>query len=417
MARAKRYTLLSLDRYAQIMGIHPVHFSGGTQVDLPDGRVLFPLDNAQNNIWPQYSWQDFDQTSREELAMHIANAEYEVAKYLGYFPAPTWVAGERHNLPEHFRPSYAGVPMAYNVAGNLNTLRADYGEVIAGGRRAVSLIQAGAAVVYSDIDNDTWKEIATVTVPVAGVPTTEVKCYFVNHNGDREYEVRAPKNKTYSGGNVIFTFNSWQMIQPELCEALPTNDFNGKYIDMNDPLSLVSTVDVYREYNDTTQPHAVFTAEDPNTGNSQTANGFIWPTGSAPIVGYREGSYDATTGAWVPDINVCRYADYMDLWYYCGMRDQTGGIYTTPDDYMPDDIAVAIAYIATARLERVFYANNNATALASRLREDLTAPPERQLFLNPADALTNPFGTRRGEFEAWRRIQRYRKSYRTGGAL
>ena len=43
-------TLLSIDRYAQIMGINPLFFNQGGQVNTSDGKVIFPHSSAMANI-------------------------------------------------------------------------------------------------------------------------------------------------------------------------------------------------------------------------------------------------------------------------------------------------------------------------------------------------------------------------------
>ena len=52
MARADTYTKLSLNRWATIMGVHPLHFCGVIMPDLP------PTVCAKT--WNQYPWQDTD---------------------------------------------------------------------------------------------------------------------------------------------------------------------------------------------------------------------------------------------------------------------------------------------------------------------------------------------------------------------
>ena len=42
MPVVKTRTLLSIDRYAEIMGVNPVFFNQGAQVNLPNGATLFP---------------------------------------------------------------------------------------------------------------------------------------------------------------------------------------------------------------------------------------------------------------------------------------------------------------------------------------------------------------------------------------
>src|SRR3990167_7828960 len=85
------YTLLSLPRYALIMGIAPLHFHQGFYAST--NPQLFP-NSGCTQIWYQHDWQNFDHVSREQLAMEIANAEQEIANLVGYWPAPVFLAEE-----------------------------------------------------------------------------------------------------------------------------------------------------------------------------------------------------------------------------------------------------------------------------------------------------------------------------------
>ena len=73
MSRATTPTLLSLDRYAQIMSLNPAHFSGAA------GATFWPEITSCDDVWPQYSWQhQYEFVSREELAIAISEAEGDI---------------------------------------------------------------------------------------------------------------------------------------------------------------------------------------------------------------------------------------------------------------------------------------------------------------------------------------------------
>jgi len=93
------YTLLSIHRYARIMGINPVHFSGGY------GDTIWPImNNSCQDIWVRNSWQYGDMVSREDIARAILDAESDIAHVLGYWPAPKWIEAEVHPYPRFHRP-------------------------------------------------------------------------------------------------------------------------------------------------------------------------------------------------------------------------------------------------------------------------------------------------------------------------
>jgi hypothetical protein len=142
----------------------------------------------------------------------------------------------------------------------------------------------------------------------------------------------------------------------------------------------------------------------------------MYSLGSESYVSVAEGTYDTTTSKWVRDYAQCSYSDYVDLWYYSGMRKHQSGMLDY-DDYLPHDFAIAIAYMATARLERVFYANNNATSLADDLMVDYGKNLKDDGFRYQHRDLNNPFGTKFGEIKAWQTVSKLKTSTRGGAIL
>lgn len=91
MARASTLTWLSLDRWAEIVGLNPLHFNGITTLLTPDSAC-----NSGEDVWKQYPYQDAGKISREDLAEAIRDAENQIANYVGYNLLPDWVIDERH---------------------------------------------------------------------------------------------------------------------------------------------------------------------------------------------------------------------------------------------------------------------------------------------------------------------------------
>src|SRR3990172_3482240 len=91
IAQPLPYTLLSIHRYAKIMGISPLHFARGGTPGL--NPIIFP-DHGCNDTWFKYDWQDADKVSLWQLVHEISAAEQEIANIVGYWPAPLWFAEE-----------------------------------------------------------------------------------------------------------------------------------------------------------------------------------------------------------------------------------------------------------------------------------------------------------------------------------
>lgn len=430
MARSDFYTLLSLDRYARIMGIDPVRFNGCSPINLADGSIIFPIYNDTQNIWPQYSWQHVDSISRDQLAREIRTAEEDIARFLNYWPAPVWVSKEMHTYPKYYRGDQYGIGV--NNRGQYKTINARYGKFIAAGRRAVTACDEDVAVVYSDPDGDGFDELATITATVdCTTDSCELKVYYVDKSGAQEWEIRDPISKTLAAGTLTVTYNTWQMVDPDVWNAFPTNenDNSGTGIDLTDAGNLITDVDVYYEFTDFTQASAVFYWEnlpttltvlgaftgicsscdgtgcaacELNTQNGclhfrDVENGVVVPVPA----NYSDDDSQWNATSWTQ----CREPDSVKIWYYAGELSER---YRRVEvcDPLSDYLADVIAKLATARLERPFMANNNAQALQKDYRRDraLSVLNTDSYFISD-EYQSNPFGTRGGEIYAYQRLK------------
>jgi len=417
VARAATKTLLRLDRYAQIMGINPVHFAQAIA-----GEV-FPIDSScgEGTVWYQYAWQHMDYVGRDELARAIAEAEEDLARLVGYWPAPKWVEEEIRAYPRYYRRDLFRLG-GTDVRGARVGVKTRWGKIIAPGQRATSEIGT-ATVTYTDEDGDGLYETATVSIATTVSDVKEIHVYYEGYGGRDEWEIRPTRTKTLSGGTFTATFWSWQLIDPDYWEAFPGSV---SYIDIYGQPGVahnyfVTSVDVYRVYNDTTQASARFYWEPLVTssvvcrcGGSgcpscqlTTQDGcLVVRDPMLGIVAPAPATYDEDEGEWSGDcFTLCRDPDYVKLWYYAGeiSEDYLAG---RTDDPLSDFWARNIAYLATARLEYPICGCGSAQTLSDRLRGDLAVTESKQ---GPRavslDVLDNPLGTLRGEVEVWRRIK------------
>lgn len=412
MAIATSPTLLPLDEYAKIMGVNPVHFNQGY------GDNVFPLKNNRcADLWPQFSWQYYDHISRESIAREIEQAEMEIAEVLGYWPAPKWIVEDVRMFPRYHRRDMwrAGG----NVRGGDIGITTTWGELIGAGQRATSLVgtatTAGGELTY--VFGTTLE--ATIILPTTLTDVNEVKVYFAGYDGDPAYEIRPVKSKSISGGNVTIVIDSWKLLDPDLWNAYPTStDWGG--IDVTVEANHVASVEVYREYNDPTTTTAtlyweptpsqdVFCAVCGGSGCSAcaltTQNGCMHvrdPFNGRAVV------YPATysDGSWNHSAyTIGRDPDFVKVWYRAGKYSQR---YLSGFTHEPLDprLARAIAYLATARMERDFCSCPNVTSLAEQLRLDRSfAGPGGSYQISPM-IMDNPFGTRGGEIRAWNIVNR-----------
>lgn len=401
MARASVRTLLSLERFARILGINPVHWGGAV------GSSIWPANGACQDIWPQYSWQTTDELiGREDVALTIATVEQDIKHALGYSLAPEWEVDENHAWVSPHYPN------------RRTTVQTSFGMVISPGRRTVSLIDADAAVVYSDPDGDGWNERATITVATDLTDEREIKVYTAGKAGDPEWEIRTPRSITISGGNAVIVLDAWLMIDPDLWEEYPTSsEWQG--IDVTDSNNFVTTVDVYREYNDSTLASAEFLTssgscslcggmycsscgetQDGCFGIRDSRLGFVSP---AP------GTYNGT--AWqYSTVTICGPIHGVQLSYYAGLRDKQY-LAGRSLDPLSHHFAEAIAWMTAARLPAAICNCNNIRDRVRELQRDASAIRERDNGVIYArfernDIFGNPFGTRMGEVKAWQRLVR-----------
>lgn len=419
MARASTPTLLSLDDYARVLGYPPPAFNQGAS------SIIFPGNLACQTIF-QHEWQEHDAVSREEIAREIAIAEQDIANYLGWWPAPRWIAQDVKMYPRfHRREYYSG--QGLNVRYQLKSLKANYGRIIEPGQRAVTFIGTATALgapcskTFSDEDGDGFDE--TVTVTCTGITTTdecEIKVYFHDHNGDPEWEIRPPRTRTLAGGTFTATFWAWQLIDPTLWELLPTHAEDGTpVVNLDDTNSYVTEVDLYREYNDPTAISAVLYWEPEPTSLSGSICGcggtgcvhctLTEQNGCATLrnaeLGYltvAPGTYDEDEGAWASaSWSVCRDPDEVKLYYYCGNLSELN-LAGRRCDGLSDQWARIITWLATARLRRPLCDCSGVSTLVDWLQEDLAVSTRESTKTVLWDDLSNPFGTKRGEMEAYR---------------
>lgn len=419
------YTLLSLHRYAKIMGINPLHFArGGTPGLKP---IIFPVVGC-DDIWYKYDWQDHDKVSWWQLAHLILDAEQEIANLVGYWPAPTWIVSEEHRYPAPFHREYYGA--GTDLRGDMKGKDTRYGKIIYAGRRTATKIGTattlGASLVYSDEDSDGFFETATITLPTALTDIEGIKVYFSGTDANPDWEIRPVRSITFSGANIVIVMDSWLFIDPELYEEYPNS--NGiEAIDVSTIVNFVISVDVYREYVDAGEPSVEFFWES----RCQICNGsgcsacspvtqdgcLIIRNSISGIVAPVPATYNVVEGVWQNE-NWTEYIepDRMRFWYMAGDIDQRyHNRYST--DPLSHFWAQVIAWIATARLERPLCGCGNVQALAADLQTDLSSFPRTESRYVYPDVYGSPFGTRKGEVMAWRRIKHLVKDKKASFAV
>ena len=416
------YTLLSVGRYASIMGINPVHFWGATAAEI--NPMVMPVTSCAT-VWRKYDWQNADQISRCSVVAAIKQAEYDIARVLGFFPGPMWLVEEEHRYPQPYRPVYTS-GNGLDTTMRMKTVNSDYGKVIETGQRAVSYIGSATipthSLVYTDEDGDGFYETATITLALTSDATDvrEIKVYHTGTGGNQEWEIRPVRYKAIVGPNVQIVLDSWLLINPNLYEALPTED-QTPAIDISTLANFLTTVDVYREYVDHTLPSSQFIWETDMRAGCSFCGGAgcedCSPTtqdGCATIRDTNLGiitpfpaSYDRATASWSRDLWAeGREPERVKLWYYAGEVDQWH-LKSIRLDPLSDEWATVIAWLATARMRKQPCGCGNVQTIMTELMTDVSrSSRETGSFFPTPSMMTSPFGTRKGEVMAWERISR-----------
>ena len=397
MARARTVTKLSLDRWAQIIGINPLHFS---QVQIEPPTVC-----AQP--WMQYEWQDVDRVGREAIARAILDAESAMERYLGYRLLPSWEVNEWRPTVRHRDPALFNVNAGIREQPQVVFPR--WRHVIAGGVERKDLVEAASAIVYSDADADLYFETATTTSPVTFTDPCQVAVYYPGKAGEAAWEIR-PVAVSIAGGVATITFRREQAVLEALMEGLMPQALDGL-----DNANFLTTVDVYRRWNDPQQqatllwgPFAGGCCTDGCEGcaySAQTA--CLVPMGDPYGVGglgYQPATWDATANAFTPESPLeARAPDLVRVYYYSGYENRS---LACPRRDMDDALAQAVAYFSASLLDRPICECNNVRSWIEHWRADLAAePPEGTAYKLAAKHLGSPFGTKRGALYAWEYVK------------
>lgn len=407
MPRASIPTLLPLATYAKILGLDPMHFAQGISAVRPEPTC--------SDIWFQYDWQHGDRVSRETLAEKISEAENDIANELGYWPAPIWVEDERQLYPQPRNIELIGYGLTPGL--RYKSVKLNWGHVLAGGERATTLLST-AGYALSDEDGDGFNEwaIFELTVP-AGLNACEVKAYFIEGDrtspsqvsADSRWEIR-PIEASVSGTTLTVRVRSWELFRPDLQERL-----DAAVIEADQLENYVEEVVFYQEYADS-EHQATFGWGDPIC--TEPACAYLLQCGCVQVKSPRRGSIVPIPATYSDGVFSettwadCREPDYVWVSYRAGLLPLNALGCVELDQYW----AQTIAMLATARLDRPVCDCTNVEMKVDKWRHDMALVDgmNNRSYQVDASTLTNPFGSRVGEYNAWRRIHKGKRGRQLG---
>ncbi len=403
MARASTPTLLPLDRWAKVLNVEPRHFNGVTS-------TVSPTRASCGNVWYQWAWQASDRVGREEVAEAIAQAEHDVVATLGYYPLPVWVAGEVRHPARPVDGRLVHLDLG-DARGLHQSVRLAFGHFIGGGVQAKEALDAAAAVVWSDLDGDHYKETATLSVATDITDPNEVRVYFVGHDQEDEWEIRPLRRVSIAAGTLTIEIDRHLLVDPDLWEAIAPAAIDG-----DNDANFVETVEVYRVYNDPSQQCQLQWERLPGQCGcgSPTCAMCAWATQWACLqardqeagrVTYQPGTYEATTSEFTPAaLAVSRGPERLRLWYRAGyLSAKTKRPYVEMDP----DFERLITILSLNYLDRDPCACNQVETVIRNWREDLAlVPDEGGRYQIGRNVLDCPWGTTRAAVWAWQQCQK-----------
>ena len=413
-------TLLSLEEFRQIVRMHPYHFW-----QLAD-EELVPVTSSCGDLIYEDDWMDAEAMSRQSVLEAIARAEAKLAEHLHYDVAPRY----RTSLVSYPSLGDESLTRGYpsDSQGRMTSLRLPYSRTLALGYRRSELIGT-AAVILKDANRDTLPESFTllVTLPDGLTDPEKLAVYF--SEGDRvdamapmsRWRVR-PVSIRIADGQATITGRVWTIVRPEHYGVV-TNIQQG--IDPTDDAAYADRLDVHYEYLDpngitvddcqatliwevnpypawacvgATSPYTP-NATDPAALGKAAARAGIRHA-STGLVTPVEAVRDATTGEWRQVRWSTDYQpDRVEVRYLAGL--------STVDQAMRRYWQQTTVYLALAELEGPICACESVSQRLHHWQFDLArsggAEGESYGAISPND-LDNPFGTRRGHVESWKRV-------------
>lgn len=406
MARATISTTIPLDRAARILGLDPLHFNSVVS----DNR---PARYDCDDVWLQYEWQAAGRVSRESLADALRQAEDEVFTYLGYYLTPTWVFMEPHRLPKDARIENWS---PYQSQGFPKSIRSDKGYVLAGGVRATSTIEVGAAVVFSDEDGDDYNETATVTVATTVENDYEIRVYFPDTGPLDEWEIRPINvNLDTDADQAVITFRRELIPDPDLWEKQYAPDDPTSTINGDDDDNFLLTVDVYRVYNDPSNhgyivsPGSCATCSDGTCARCAATNLTVClhvRDTRLGILAYKYAVWDEDTEQYTyPTLYPGGSEDQIFINYYTGKVDRRQQ--NPYRDVTPRWERMIVHYALTMLTGEPVGCDNFKEIYNYQVRDLAEIRKDSRYVLN-FDTLKNPFGTSRAGIRLWQAVERER---------
>lgn len=404
MALASTQTLLSLDEFAQLMGISPWAFN---QLDI---NFLLGDDVIKCPVWYQFEWQRYQTLTRETIARAISDAEAMLAEQLGYWPAPHYIVGEKIPYPRPHQADWWAT--WFNERWKLKDVRTEYGRIITPGIVAYDDISLDAAVTFDDTDGDTYDDwFTTAALPTSVVNASEIAAYIrvadrpdsMAADGEDVWRLR-PVNVDLDAvaGTVTISGPIWLLVNPLYTIPPYPQPLDPSLVPPDPGTPFLDGIMVRRRYTDlTTQGHVyleqipcytppcVTIYADACFGERNARLGVVTPEATMSSTGLGP-SCDAACGDYAPD--------FVSINYLSGYPLQDEPLRRVDKLH-----AQMIARLAASLLPDKSCVECVDTQIT--YWREFPRSAEGENIILSADGLNNPFGSRRGAIWAWQRTR------------
>jgi hypothetical protein len=425
MAYSSSNTKLSINRWGELMGINPYVLNGVQVGSCMDAKV--PYDCEQ--VWTQYRWQSAANATREQLGLAIKSATDDIEWKLGFPIAPTYISNEEVILRKDEAIALANTRTIL--------LYLDYKRVISAGRQPVDTIGVdiitdydysgdgvndGIMMSFFVGDSDSMDEPLASDIHSTWEVLMIPKGSFGVHTVPDFVMPRAPYadilkvvpdilNQNYVQYNVRFYYPYEDVMDFELIAQRPGHD---GYIPPD-----ICVDDVHEDFvlrsklpTDETQDDPfvrIFCREDSSCAENcaeqilpgileviDSESGLVAITMAQPVFEEVAPDQDVFVGfECATDVVNC-------LPYKVEVDYRAGAIVTNGEVFMEQEIAK----MAASRLPMSVCECGNY-GIANNYRDDYALYDKSAPRRTTARLLDNPFGTRRGEVEAWMAIQKH----------
>lgn len=430
--------LLSLEDWRRIMGLHPYYFynltTGGVEPIYPNNK---PSSVCLSYV-RKYAWQGADMLGREDIEQAIETAEKKLRDYLGFSIAPQY---EAQTVPwptfyDHTRTRFVNSDPTGHFIG-VRLPNSGYTQAL--GVERLTLIGtvttlALGGLVFSDADGDGLNDTFTITIATSVTDPDKLAVYFAaadrldSEAVDERWRIR-PVKVSIAAGTATIKGRYWLLAKPIKYEGVLAQPL--------DPTVLTNFVDSLLVYERTTDPDGV-TVDDAQAtviwetrpcggwwccGCASSGPSYLPPDSShdpgaqgmaiaragvrdakmgSVIVG--EAVLDVTTGVWsAMNWAACSSEpDRVTVRHYSGYPLENGNV--------SQRWQTIVARMAAAEMTKPICACDPANKQVHQWAFDLarTAGNNDERFAVSAADLDNPFGTRRGQVEAWKAVRAWR---------